>query len=604
MVASMVHRGPDDQGVWSNQEPAITLGHCRLSILDLSDAGHQPMGYARGRLWTTFNGEIYNYLEIRAELEGKGYEFRSRTDTEVLLAAYAQWGVECLDRFRGMFAFAIADLDPPSGGPELFLARDRLGIKPLLVARKGDKLWFASELRAILASGAVDRRVDPEALLDYLAVGAVFQPRTIVADTKALAAGSYLALRGGASRAVRYWDLHENTSMARERLLWTGADEAAEELRAEMERATRYHMVADVPVGAFLSGGVDSTAVVGLMSRLSGKAIRTYCVGFDRQDSQMDERPFARLAARHLHADHHEEIAMGVDAEQVFPKIVECLDQPSLDGTNTWIVSRAARRDVIVALSGLGGDEIFAGYEHFSWFEEPHWRPPFHRAVKATLEAVHRVWPGSPVYRMLFRVSSEAQRLSMLRRLLADYEIAQLTNRRWSSNVRQQLADHHVRWTGVEGDSIQRASYGEVNGYLVSTLLRDVDAMSMAHSLEVRPVLLDHKVVELGYALPARHKRKEGKGKIVLTAAMREYLPGTIVNREKVGFEVPFSSWMRGRLRQRLFELLESTDASRIFEAPYLKYLRSSLGNGQPPRALWAWGILLAWLQLNQITLM
>ena len=604
MIDAQIHRGPDDRGIWSDPEIPVTIGHCRLSIIDTSPAGHQPMPYADGRLRITYNGEIYNFKELREELEVCGYRFTSNSDTEVILAAYCQWGPSCVQRFRGMFAFALTDRQPPSGGPEFVLARDRLGIKPLIYFEHKAEIWFASELRGLMASGCLDRRMDPEALLDYLAVGAVFQPSTIIAGASALPAGHWLEICGQGRRLVKYWDLHEETAGLREELRNISFSEATERLRLLLQEAARYNLVSDVPVGAFLSGGIDSTAVVGLMSRASGSRIKTFSVGFDKAHRAMDERAFARVAADYLGSEHEEVIITTGDAGQIFPGVIASIDQPSIDGTNTWIVSRATGRFVKVAVSGLGGDELFAGYEHFRWLCQDTIlsADSFPLAIKV-LEKIHALRPNFITERLLFKSAVPAQRLAMLRRVLGNYEFKSVVRPEWRKSFRERLAGRQERLCRTDADKVQQTSYAEIRGYLLSTLLRDGDVMSMAHSLEIRPMLLDHPLAEFAYALPAACKMDEKKTKRVFIEAVSEYLPTALKTRPKMGFELPFASWMAGDLKPRFEALVNSQTARNIFQPLYLRSLTRALRQGKPPRALWAWGVLLAWSEMHRIQL-
>ena len=604
MVDVMAHRGPDDRGIWSDQKIPVTLGHCRLSIIDVSSAAHQPMSYADGRLWITYNGEVYNYKVLRSELEGLGCRFCSNSDTEVILAAYREWGPNCVKRFRGMFAFALIDRRPPSGAPDLLLARDRLGIKPLLYFENKSEFWFASELQSLLASGRVDRRIDPEALLDYLAVGAVFQPRTMVTGVKALPAGHWMEIRGRERRLVKYWDLHEETAGLRKELKNIPFDDACERLKILLHEATRYNMVADVLVGAFLSGGIDSSAVVGLMRDVSGKRIKTFSVGFDDKHKTMDERVYARMVAQRLDCEHDEIVITAGDAVEIFPKVVSALDQPSIDGTNTWIVSRAACSAVKVALSGLGGDELFAGYPHFRWLtDDARLLPKGFPLGTRLLESLHKLRPNSRTLRLLFRFANPAERLSMLRRILGNFEFKSAIRPEWCECFRERLVERHEGWLRREADEVQQTSYAEINGYLLSTLLRDGDVMSMAHGLEVRPMLLDHPLVEFVYALPAAHKLNGTQSKRIFIAAVEKYLPKEVINRPKMGFELPFVGWMAGDLRQRFEYLINSEMAEKIFNSGYINSVCQRLNQGKPPRSLWAWAILLAWLEENNVDL-
>jgi asparagine synthase (glutamine-hydrolysing) len=603
---AQMHRGPDDRGSWRDASGRIWLGHVRLSIIDVSSAGHQPMSYLDGRLWIAFNGEIYNFAVLRAELENLGHRFCSHSDTEVVLAAYAEWGPSAVERLDGMFAFAIYDRAPPPGGPEVLLARDRFGIKPLLLHEDRGTVRFASELRALVADGAVERTIDPDAILDYLAVGSVFQPRTIAKNVSALPPAHYLVLRRGERRLVRYWDLHDSTESRRRELRDLNERDAVDLVRHALAEATRANMIADVPVGAFLSGGIDSTAIVGFMTRASGRPVKTFSVGFESAYGAIDERGYAREAASHLGTEHEEVVVTAAEASAIFPQIVAALDQPSIDGTNTWIVSRAARRSVTVALSGLGGDELFAGYPHFEWLANARGSgSPGARKVWESLRKLRIPVRGASsfVFRRQLASCSPSARLALLRRLLGDHELSGAVRAVWAADFRDRLAKRHDAWLKQDADEVQQTSYGELNGYLVSTLLRDSDVMAMAHGLEVRPVLLDHRLAELAYSLPARLKSGQFAGKKVLVRAAAEFLPVGLRERPKMGFALPFTGWMSLELRPVFLELLSSDIARDIFEPSYLREVIRSLRVGRPPTALWGWGILLAWLRQSRFSL-
>jgi asparagine synthase (glutamine-hydrolysing) len=603
MVAALAHRGPDDRGTWISPEHGVALGHTRLSIIDLSGAGHQPMGDADGRLWIVFNGEIYNFLELRRELEARGRRFRTRTDTEVVLAAFAEWGPECVEHLVGMFAFAVVDTRPPDGAPELVLARDRLGIKPLLYAWDGPHLWFASELKALVASGRVPKILDPDALVDFFAVGSIFQPRTIYRDVSALPPGTRLEIRRGAARIVQYWDLHEATREMRRELRGVDAGEAAAKGRALVQEATRYHLVADVPVGAFLSGGLDSTTVVGFMTRATSVPVKTFSVGFERRFHRIDERHFARTVARHLGTDHEEIVISVEDARDLLPQIIRSIDQPSLDGTNTWLVSRAARTKVKVSLSGLGGDELLAGYPHFDVLRELHAVPAGSAWLGALAERLLRIRWSPHLLRAMFRAAPPAGRLSLLRRLLSNRAIRKNTLLPGREEAPRHLMGVHGAWLRDDADPIQRTSYDEVRGYLLSTLLRDCDAVSMAHGLEVRPVLLHHPLVEYLYALPDRLKPTSGSPKPLLSEIASEFLPAEIRNRSKAGFELPLGEWLVGPASEQVDALLAGRVAARLIAPRYRAELRRRLRAGSAPRALWAWAVLLGFIEDNDASL-
>lgn len=606
MVSAQRHRGPDDQGIWVDESVPVALGHCRLSIIDLSNAAHQPMSYANGRLWITYNGEIFNYKELRTELIGRGHRFISDSDTEVILAAYSEWGRSCVKRFRGMFAFALLDKFPPSlQEPELLLVRDRLGIKPLLYFEANDKLFFSSELRALLQVECIERVIDQDSLFDYLSFGSVFQPKTIIKGVKSLPAGHYMAISGRTKKLVKYWDLHDETVNLRKELKDISYSEATERLRFNLSKAAYYNTISDVPVGAFLSGGIDSTAVVGLMSEISGQRIKTFSVGFEGKHSYMDERKYAGLAASYLGTEHQDIVVTSKDAVKIFQEIISDIDQPSFDGTNTWIVSREAKKSVKVALSGLGGDEIFAGYPHFRMLSNgvestfSRQMPTFYKL----LEKAHKIRPNRISLRLLFKLATPVERFSMLRRMIENYEFQSLVRPEFCHSFRSRLAGRFEKWLIDDADSVQKTSYVEVNRYLRSTLLRDGDVMSMAHGLEVRPMLLDHSLVEFAYSLPASYKLNGKETKRIFVSAVSNYLPEELKNRKKMGFELPITDWMSEGLLEDFETFLYSETARRIFTPIYLKRLSCRLRQGNPPRALWAWGILLSWLEKYQIRL-
>lgn len=604
MVSTQIHRGPDSRGIWSDQAALVTLGHCRLSIIDPTSSGHQPMSYSEERFWITYNGEIYNYQEIRNELEELGHHFSSNSDTEVVLGSYAQWGPSCVKRFRGMFAFALFDKQPPNGAPNFVLARDRLGIKPLLYFVVNSEIWFASEVRALLASHRINRQIHAEGLLDYFAVGAVFQPGSIIKDVHTIPAGHWLEVHGKKRQLVKYWDLHKETRVQREELKDISFHDACDCLKGHLLDAARYNMVADVPVGAFLSGGIDSTSVVGLLRDATGNRIQTFSVGFEDAMQAMDERKYARKAAEYLGSEHEEIVITSAEAADIFDMVVSSIDQPSIDGTNTWIVSRATRGTVKVAVSGLGGDELFAGYEHFKWLSKNTSVLPWGGAAVCRLvKTLHHLRPNSITEGIIFRYATFSERLAMLRRLLTDLELEKTILPKWCDDFQRHLLNRQERWVLMDADTIQRTSYAELNGYLLSTLLRDGDIMSMAHGLEVRPMLLDHPLVEFSYALPSAHKINSRGAKQVLEESMSQYLPMEIRTRSKMGFELPFEHWMANDLKERFDYLLTGRSAKEIFQTSYLNRVRDALHRGRPPRALWAWGILLAWIEKLNVQL-
>jgi asparagine synthase (glutamine-hydrolysing) len=573
MTAALAHRGPDDSGI--SLAGGIALGHRRLSIIDTSSLGHQPMAAANNRLRLVFNGEIYNFRELRRELEALGHLFYSQSDSEVLLAAYAQWGPGAVPRLRGMFAFAIHDCERG----ELFLARDRFGIKPLYHTSAPGAFLFASELKGLLASGLVERVADHEAFWHYLTLGSVPQPHTALRDVKMLPPAHVMHVGADkVARIERYWELRTPSYRGKP----MRPEEAALQLRSHLEEAAREHMVADVPVGAFLSGGVDSSTVVALMAQLSGTRIRTFSVGFEGAQGVTDERGWAALAARHFGTEHTEIVVSGEEVAAQFDHLVRASDQPSLDGTNTYLISRAAGREVKVALSGIGADELFAGYPHFKRLR---------RADR--LNGVRRLLRHMP-RRVLrdrdFLAAAPAGRYATLRSLANEGEKREFTARSGPST-----SGLYAGLLGLRHDSVARTTFVETNRYLPDTLLRDCDAMSMASSLEVRPMFLDHRLAEFVFSLPASLKLG-AVNKPLLVEAVRDLLPAALLGRPKVGFEMPLRAWMAGPLRERARDAFASREAAQWFSTAFLRAAAASLNHDELPSSrLWAYLMWIEW---------
>lgn len=589
MSRAMEHRGPDDSGIFSDADAGITLAHRRLSIIDITASGHQPMSYACGRYTIVFNGEVYNFAELRAELEALGCQFVSQSDTEVVVAAYAQWGEQSVQRLRGMFAYAIYDRDArDSRDTVLFLARDRFGIKPLYLSIRDLRLAFASELKALLASGLVPRRLDREAFWSYLSLGSVPQPRTALAGVEMLPAAHLMKVRRDRSvESKRYWDLADGADAWRDEVKGLDARSAPLRLRELLEEATRLHMIADVPVGAFLSGGVDSSAVVGLMAAASGRRIRTFSVGFAQDDGIADERAWARLAADRFDCEHTEVVVSGQEVADQFDHVVQAIDQPSLDGTNTFLVSKAASRDLKVALSGLGGDELFAGYPHFRRLR---------RAARFGAAArFARHVPGRLLRDRDLIAAAPAQRYATLRNLAADQAKSDIVNPNLAMTHTPQ-AHLYTPLLRNSCPSVAQTTYVEANRYLADTLLRDADAMSMANSLEVRPVLLDHRLAEFAFALPDALKLGT-INKPVLVNAVRDLLPPELLTRRKTGFELPLQAWLAGPLRERAMAAFSSRAARTLFSRPFLDTTVADLRSRQKPSLrIWAYFMLVEWV--------
>jgi len=580
MAEAMHHRGPDDGGVWLSPDRRVALSARRLAIQDLSAAGHMPMSNAASDVHIVYNGEIYNGGELRGELEASGYEFRSHSDTEVILHAYQAWGAACVSRLRGMFAFAIYDARSSAGrGAQVFLARDRLGIKPLYFAQTPRGLVFASELKGVQASGLASRDLDPAGLVGYLMMGSVPNPLSIYRDVRALEPGHTLAIsldkREGPFQIEpkRYWSLPIETDAP------NSYEEEVEKLRALLEDTVKRELVSDVPLGAFLSGGLDSSGLVALMRRATEGPIRTCSMVFE--EDEYSEAPFARAMAQAVGAQHFERTITANDLASELDNIFRAMDQPTVDGVNTYFVSQTARQaGLTVALSGLGGDELFGGYPNtfegvpsmlrrLSQAQSVPGGALLARGAIGLLPNRHR---GARVHEALGRPASPASAYLSRRGLFSRDEVKALLARDvWEEGLRGfdavahigSIADCDGAPLAKGGDIFEWTSRAELGIYTHHQLLRDTDAMSMAHSLEVRVPLLDHVLVETALRLPAAFKRRGEGTKPMLGAALHDLLPPIIRDRrDKKGFTFPFDQWI-GKMPD-----LSSPDSRQMFNAP------------------------------------
>lgn len=583
MVAALHHRGPDDRGIYLG--PHVALGMSRLSIIDLSPAGHQPMSNGAETIWIVYNGEVYNFQSERALLEAQGQSFRSTSDTEVVLRMYEHYGDDFLLRLRGMFALAIYDARRGPGRERLLLARDQLGIKPLLFARAGGRLIFASELKAILASGLINAEIDGVALRLLLTYGSIYQPRTIVRGVEMLLPAHRLIIENGQERIERYWLLATDR---RAGLRTKTYDELVEEVAAALEESVRLQMVSDVPLGAFLSGGVDSSLLVAMMTRLAGNRIKTFSVGFEAEGSEIDESHDAEQMALYLGTEHSTVLVRGEEVRDRIEHIAYSLDQPSVDGVNSYFVSLAARRAVTVAVSGTGGDELFAGYP---WFinmvldemrcRNSPWKA-LARVILATIARQPAFDPlavkggGQGLHRarncagFVTRYGNNYQVFGALRtaRLLAERP------RRQTQAGRALHYDLSALDELAQGSVIERVTGLCLRGYTNNQLLRDIDAVSMAHSLEVRVPYLDTVVVDTalslpdsaklrlsnGLSTPSQRTYRESGAKRILIDAGRNLLPKDLDMQPKRGFAMPFNAWLRGPLREVLMDTLDESN--------------------------------------------
>jgi asparagine synthase (glutamine-hydrolysing) len=557
---SLAHRGPDEDGIFV--EGSVGLGMCRLQVVDPA-GGHQPMPNEDGSVTVVFNGEIYNHRELRSQLEAAGHVFRSRSDTEAIVHAWEEWGTGCVERFNGMFAFAVWD----ARRRQLFIARDRLGIKPLYYHDGPEGIVFGSELKAVVAAPGVPLAWDIEALDDFLTWEYVPAPRTIVEGVRKLPAASWLLIDAARPHApvapACFWSLSAAPPP-------TDPDATAAELRERLRLSVRRRLMADVPLGAFLSGGIDSSIIVALMSEETPGQVRSFSLGFD--DRSYNELGYARAVARQFGTIHTEE-QVTPDIVEMAGRLADFYDEPfgDVSAFPTYLISSLARRDVTVALSGDGGDELFAGYDHYRAHRWAH-----------RIRFLSRTWGWRAVDRLLDRVPptsakkgpvNKAKRFAEGLRRPADLEHARwlafwdLDERRslYHADTRAALADRDpfsvyralLREASERGfTGLQRQLYADVRGYLADDILTKVDRASMAVSLEVRVPFLDHEVVESAMRIPDAWKLRRGRSKWILRRAFREQLPHDVLRRGKEGFSMPMKNWLRGPLLPLVHELL------------------------------------------------
>ena len=564
MADSLAHRGPDDQGIWSDTEAGIALVHRRLSIVDLSSAGHQPMISADGRFIITYNGEIYNFQELRPELEARGVKFRGHSDTEVMLEAFAAYGIEAtVKRLIGMFTIGVWDRRSRT----LTLVRDRLGIKPLYWAKFGKLFLFGSELKALRAYPGWTPSIDGSAVAAFMRHNCVPAPHSIYKGVRKLEPGTILTLPpDGEPRLERFWDARAVAQAGLADPLQVDDTELTDRLEALLQDAVRRRMVADVPVGAFLSGGIDSSTVTALMKAANCGPVRTYTIGFDLPG--FDEAPHSAAVARHLGTDHTELTVTAKQALDVIPQLPDMYDEPFADSSQipTHLVSAMTRRHVTVALSGDGGDELFGGYNRYQ-LSTGFWRSlsllprPLRRAIAATLTAVpadrwSQVLSALPAGMQPRQVGDKLHKLAtvlcadddsaLYRRLVTHWEPAQI--------VPGAAEPKSILWDAqIERDfpgPLERMQFLDLVTYLPDDILTKVDRASMAVALEARVPLLDHRVVEFAWRIPRRTLIRNGVSKWPLRQVLYRHVPRDSIERPKTGFSIPLGEWLRGPLRE------------------------------------------------------
>lgn len=595
MCSVLEHRGPDDEGVFTRAN--VGLGHRRLSILDLSPAGHQPMGNEDGSILLVMNGEIYNYRELRDELAAKGHRFSSQTDSETIIHLYEEEGTACLQKLYGMFAFALWD----SNRQLLFLARDRLGKKPLVYSLNGDCLLFASEIKSLLCDPAVQRQVDPAALHQYLTYQYVPAPLTIFSAIRKLPPAHYMLYQNGSVTTHRYWEL----SYAK-KLIYPTLREYREHFLEVFQEAVRIRLRSDVPFGAFLSGGIDSSFVVAVMSSMLDRPVKTFSIGFE--EKEYDEIPYARMVARRYETDHHE-FTVTPDIQDLLPKLVWHYNEPFADSSAvpTWYLAQMTRKHVTVALNGDGSDECFAGYIRyadtrtaamFQKIASCAGLPLLQRALDLVPESKQQHSFLERLRRFVRLLCSDAPHWHM--RYISQFnttEKARLYTKPFRETVENiDSADLTAAlYAAADGSAcVDKLLFAEVMSYLPEDLLVKVDIASMAHSLEARSPFLDHRVMEFAAALPPKLKFNGRETKYFLKQILADFVPAEILSREKMGFGVPIDRWLRHELREMTRDLLlDKTATGRgYFEPAEVQRLLDEHNSGRVNHCYRIWNLL------------
>ncbi len=591
MNQTMIHRGPDDGGVFVG--PGIGLGHRRLSIIDLA-GGHQPMSNEDGTIWVLLNGEIYNYSELRADLLQRGHVFATKSDTEAIVHAYEDFAEGCFAKLRGMFSIAVWD----SRRRRLILARDRVGKKPLFYAADKNRILFGSELKALLASDLLSREMDHQALSDYFSLGYVPAPKTIYRSVRKVRPGNYLVASAEGIHESAYWDISFSKIEQRSEEEW------CERLRHELCEATRVRLMSDVPLGAFLSGGIDSSSVVAMMHHLMKRSVTTCSIGF--REEKFDEAQYARQVAKQFSTEHYAEV-VEPNALEIIDKLAWHFDEPFADSSAipTYYVSKIARSKVTVALGGDGGDENFAGYRRYKldhyenrlrnhipealrralfgplgrWYPGLAWAPRVFRA-KATFQSLSRTPLDGYFHSVSYFRPDDKGRLFTpdFQKCLGGYD------------TREIFRQHYDR--ADTEDLLSKIQYLDIKTYLTDDILTKVDRASMAASLEVRAPMLDHKFMECVAAIPSSLKLRSGTGKYILKKSLEPILPHNILYRAKQGFAVPLDDWFRSDLKGMAYEIIVETK-DNLLDQGFLKKIWDQHQRKYYDRSALLWAVLM-----------
>jgi asparagine synthase (glutamine-hydrolysing) len=605
MNDSQLHRGPDEGSL--HIEPGVGLGHRRLSIIDIA-TGQQPLFNEDGSVVVVFNGEIYNYQQLIPELQALGHVFHTKSDTECIVHAWESWGADCVKRFRGMFAFALWDRNQQT----FFMARDRLGVKPMYYALLDDgTLLFGSELKSILAHGGLRRDIDPLAVEEYFALGYVAEPRTIFKQAQKLSPAHTLTLKRGQPMPapVPYWDVKFSLDNP------ISEADAQAELVQRLKESVRLRMIAEVPLGAFLSGGVDSSAVVAVMAGLSAEPVNTCSIGFD--DPAFNESAFAQTVADRYHTNHRLEIVKSDDFDLI-DTLARLYDEPYADSSAipTYRVCQLARKHVTVALSGDGGDESFGGYRRYRMhLMEEHMRSALpmglRRPLFGTLGKLYpkadwapRMFRAKTTFEGLARTSVEAyfHTVSILRGPMRAALFTSNFKTELAGYNAQEVFNRHAAHAGTT-DPLALIQYLDLKTYLVGDINTKVDRASMAHSLEVREPLMDHELVDWLATLPSSHKIKGQEGKYIFKKSMEPHLPNDVLYRPKMGFSVPLARWFRGPLKQRVRDAVlgDRLASTGWFNKTYLQHLVDGHQSGTHDYSAPLWTLLMFEAFLRQV---
>lgn len=591
MTNAMAHRGPNAEGIFVKDN--VALGHRRLSIIDLSNGANQPFTDASGRYRIVFNGEIYNFDTVKAEI--KDCAWKTSSDTEVLVEAWARWGIHSLRKFKGMFAFAVWDEQERS----LHIVRDRLGIKPLYFFQNDAHLIFASEIRSVLASGLVPKKVNEKAIHDYLSFQSIQSPISIIEGIHQLPAGAYLEIQNGSVEQKRFWDITKPAKHYE----YSDVKEVQENIYRLLSNAVQQRLVSDVPIGAFLSGGIDSSAVVALMAKVGSSAPETFNISFD--EKEFDESPYAELIAKKYNTNHHKIVLQPTVMLDELSNALNAMDTPSGDGVNTYVVSKAVKQaGITVALSGVGGDELFAGYPFFQKYYKLNQRKGLWNSSLLLRKTAASFLSDNSKWKQLLQTKNAGieEIYPVLRQVISPYNIKKLT-KGYAINDASEINKVLMSCNGAlqSFPAFSQVSIADLLGYTQNTLLKDTDQMSMAVALEVREPFFDHELIEYVLGIPDNIKYPHYPKKL-LVDSLGDLLPAEVVHRKKQGFVMPWHHWLRNELNEFCSIQIGQLAQRNIFDEGEVKALWSNFNKPSSTikwMDIWMLVVLNYWLSKN-----